>query len=103
MEKAEKASPLLLASGLPGGTEALCWENRKQGFPGPVGPPADRLPQLPLSLSSLCQPPAACLSVHLFVCPSDPRAQASSFGGKLLSVLNPAKGAPRGRSLLHGP
>lgn len=63
MEKAEKASPLLLASGLPGGTEALCWENRKQGFPGPVGPPADRLPQLPLILSSSA-------SHQLPVCPS---------------------------------
>lgn len=40
----EKLPP---ASGLPGGTEVLCWKNRKPGFPGPARPPAGHLPQLP--------------------------------------------------------
>lgn len=89
MEKAEKARPRLLASGLPGGTEALCWENRKRGFPGPIGPPSGHPPQLPPTLSGFCRPQAARLSVHLSVCPSDHRAQASSFGAKPLSGLTP--------------
>lgn len=57
----EKARPLMLASGLPGGTEALCWENRKRGFPGPAShPPAAPPSLLPLAPS--------CLPVHPLVC-----------------------------------
>lgn len=51
-------------------------------------PPA----QLPPILSSFCRPPAACLSIHLSVCPSDHEASASGFGAKLLSMLNPTVG-----------
>lgn len=80
VEKAEKARLRPPASGLPGGTEALCWENRKRGFPGPIGPPSGRPPQLPPILSSFCRPPAARLPVHLSVCPSDPGPERPASG-----------------------
>lgn len=65
----EKARPLMLASGLPE-TEALCWENRKRGFPGPVGPPAGHPPSFrQFSAASACRQlpvcPSPCLCVPL--------------------------------------
>lgn len=61
----EKARPLMLASSLPGGTEALCWENRKRGFPGPAShPPA--APPCPASAGpQLPACPSTCLYVPL--------------------------------------
>lgn len=37
---------------------------------------------------------AACVPIHLSVCPSDHKAQASSFGAKPLSMLNLSRGVP---------
>lgn len=40
----------------PQGQEALCWENRKRGFPGPVGPPAGHPPSFrQFSAASACR------------------------------------------------
>lgn len=74
-----------------GGQKALCWENRKRGFPGLAGPPAGHPPRLPQILGSPCQPPAACLSTRVFRRPSDCEAQAQRGGprdgGRLASAL----------------
>lgn len=74
-----------------GGQKALCWENRKRGFPGLAGPPAGHPPRLPQILGSPCQPPAACLSTRVSRRPSDCEAQAQRGGprdgGRLASAL----------------
>lgn len=46
-----------------GGTEVLCWKNRKPGFPGPARPLAGHLPQLPpILIASASHQLLSCLS-----------------------------------------
>lgn len=65
-----------------GGTEVLCWENRKPGFPGPARPPAGHLPQLPPILIASASHQLLLLSVLVWSIPLA-GTQASSFQAKL--------------------